>query len=446
MIFDDNAVDYHLAIWRWLLGTLGGVERVRELPLLLPTAEFFPARPNTDPAYAEAVLRSLMRHLDMADWPCELEMIVRSTDEHALAKHGLNTEQSFHRPAGTFRQKEDGSAIIQYDESQLADPVSLMATLLHELCHYQMSSVELAPPGGWRMEEVCTDVAVSFFGGGVLVANRAFQFQQHHIDIEGRGGWSWKSQGYLSESQHAYALAVFCVLKGVNPDLPAKHLRPGPKGYFLEAMKDLRHRREWIDELVSTTPESLAEVMAVSNAAEPAAGDAVLSAEELSECHCRSLQKEPLWQFVVQRALQQPEDLSWDERELMALRDLPRSLSLVLHVVRFIVRTEEGGLQNAVLVDTAVPETVSEVTLQNTIEGFEHLRDYSRAAFLKYLLPGIRVHLQTLTEAEAEGTLDEFVSPLDRDDGWQALEPVYLHQLRLIIRDQPATLYYPTSS
>jgi hypothetical protein len=54
----------------------------------------------------------------------------------------------------------------------------------------------------------------SFMGFGVFLCNAVFDFQQWGDSFH--SGWSWQKQGYLSESEHPYALALFCNLSGTG--------------------------------------------------------------------------------------------------------------------------------------------------------------------------------------------------------------------------------------
>jgi len=54
--------------------------------------------------------------------------------------------------------------------------------------------------------EPLTDLLTVFLGFGVFTANAAFRIEQHQ---DGRSqGWSARRQGYLSEEEFGYALAV----------------------------------------------------------------------------------------------------------------------------------------------------------------------------------------------------------------------------------------------
>ena len=73
-------------------------------------------------------------------------------------------------------------------------------------------------------EELATELAVAFFGFGVIAANSAFEFEQ--FQDSGRIGWRGGSSGYFSEDGWSFALAVFLALRDETPELVRQYLKP----------------------------------------------------------------------------------------------------------------------------------------------------------------------------------------------------------------------------
>jgi len=74
-------------------------------------------------------------------------------------------------------------------------------------------------------------------GFGVFGANSCFSFEQHG-DAFGQG-WRSRSSGYLSPLSWAFALAVFCELRGGDGEV-AHYLKPEIEGLRRQAVKYLR--------------------------------------------------------------------------------------------------------------------------------------------------------------------------------------------------------------
>ena len=219
---DPDELDWQLATFKWLGAEFGEIDAT---PLVLPTPEWFPGcRSRREPDVAQ-LFADVKRAARMADWPCEL---VAGDEERPI--HAGNALLLRHEgappPCGTFEVAgEGGSArvLISYNPALAADPVSLVATFAHELAHYLMSRAASAPPGGWDLHELHTDLAAVYLGFGVFLANSARNFGQ--FQSAGEMGWSSRTQGYLSEGALVTALVIFQRLAGRDPKDAAPYLK-----------------------------------------------------------------------------------------------------------------------------------------------------------------------------------------------------------------------------
>src|SRR5215467_13693980 len=69
---DADIEDWCLETWAWLLTNLGGMQRLREMPLVLATGEFFPPTETTGHARALYIFQRVKLWMGMKDWACEL--------------------------------------------------------------------------------------------------------------------------------------------------------------------------------------------------------------------------------------------------------------------------------------------------------------------------------------------------------------------------------------
>lgn len=86
-----------------------------------------------------------------------------------------------------------------------------------------MSTARTAPPGGWALHELHTDVCAVALGFGLFLANSARSFGQYQS--AGEMGWSSRSQGYLSEGALVTALVIRERLGGRDPLAAARYLK-----------------------------------------------------------------------------------------------------------------------------------------------------------------------------------------------------------------------------
>lgn len=99
-------------------------------------------------------------------------------------------------------------AVITYNPLLASQPEQMVATFTHELAHYLTATASEPPPGGWESSR----------------------------------------NGYLSEAEHAYALAIFLGLKKIPIANALKYLKPSIKSMLKKAAKEIR-QEEVLDEL-----------------------------------------------------------------------------------------------------------------------------------------------------------------------------------------------------
>lgn len=213
--------DWQLAAWGWLLARFGE-ERLRQAPLVTTARQYFPPTDAVGHARAEHVFRCVQTLAGMTDWPCEL-VAMPERPKTRVAELGNVKITAGHMPLGTFSRDRNG-AIIAYDPGSVDKPAILVATLAHELSHYLLHSVADLPPGGELMHEFATDLTTVYLGFGLFGANQAFNFSQFR-DVYSQG-WSTSGAGYLGERDWAFALAIYCALRGEDVSTLKQWLKP----------------------------------------------------------------------------------------------------------------------------------------------------------------------------------------------------------------------------
>ncbi|HEV2678720.1 MAG TPA: hypothetical protein VGV37_29600 [Aliidongia sp.] len=208
--------------WRWLLDRMGGLDDLKRSPLVVASRSFFPPTEATGEARVAHVFDSVKRHARMPEHECRL-MAQPERPESRVAQFTHLKPIEGHLPLGTFRVDGNG-ALITYDPAMIDQPVKLVATLAHELAHYRLAVLGEMPPGGEPNLEFATDLATVYLGFGLFGANTAFQFEQHGDAFS--QGWRWSRQGYLTEREWLFALAVFFHLRGEPVAVAKPHLTP----------------------------------------------------------------------------------------------------------------------------------------------------------------------------------------------------------------------------
>ena len=203
---------------------------------VLPTKKFFPDGYTGDHASAEAVFRRVMDLMGMSDWPCKFaQRHAREKELQAdLSRSGILGESSSRGAAGTFSVPERKEVLITYSTSLLNNPLALVSTLAHELCHYLLATVRNEPPATWKELEPLTDLSAVLEGFGVFLCNTAFQFSQW--TSHDRQGWGYERKGYLTEAELGFSLAIFSVRNRLDAKIAAQALKSNPREVFCDAL------------------------------------------------------------------------------------------------------------------------------------------------------------------------------------------------------------------
>ena len=234
-LLSQSDIEFQLATFKWLLKNFGGDDFYKATKLVLPTKEYFPSKVNSPEGVATETFEAVKKHAGLENWTCKLE--VQEEDANPIVAPTLAIQNAPTSPQGTFHATEENEVIITYNPALASQPIQLVATFAHELSHYLTATSKEEPPGGWDNWEFATDIAATFLGFGVFMANSAFNFSQ--FSNSDSQGWKSNRSGYLSESEHVYALAIFIELKGLPVDSASIHLKPHLKKILKKAHKEL---------------------------------------------------------------------------------------------------------------------------------------------------------------------------------------------------------------
>ncbi|MFO0941283.1 MAG: hypothetical protein U0930_10990 [Pirellulales bacterium] len=203
--------------WRWLIGQFG--DR-RDKPIVLTEPEYFPEEYRFDEASVDRYLTRVCSYMDadrsriQLHFHEELPKITTGTDAKSFA--GLYVENG--------EQVE-----IWIEAKQLDDPLSLVATLAHEVGHLRLLG-EKRVNDDEPDHEFLTDLSVIFFGLGIFTANSAVR--ESHLTFGQFHSWEISRLGYLSLPMQGYANALLGYSRGeFNPEW-SRYLRPDVRSVF----------------------------------------------------------------------------------------------------------------------------------------------------------------------------------------------------------------------
>lgn len=208
------------------------------------------------------------KYAGMENWPCKLE--AQEDDINPVVAPTIVLSGAPSGPAGTFQFGDE--AIITYNTNLIKRPESLIATFAHELAHYLSGVAKEPPPGGDEYWEHATDLTAIFLGFGIFLANSAFTFEQYtSVDSQ---GWSSRRQGYMTEQEIIYSLAIFCVLKNIPTTEASSYLDSHLRSYFKKCYGELQGS-EYIIKLqkINVTQKQLSSNNSIQKTSESSASD-----------------------------------------------------------------------------------------------------------------------------------------------------------------------------
>lgn len=228
-------LEFQIATFQWLIKNFGGDDFYCNTDLIKPTPEYFPSVLKNHEHVAHETFIAVKKHAGMEDWPCKLQ--AQQIDVDPIVTSSLMVENAPNSPLGTFNSTSKSGITITYNPTIVNRPMQLVATYAHELAHYLTGAGE-SPPGGWDNWEYATDIAATFLGFGIFMANSAFNFKQHSsFDAQ---GWKVSRSGYLSENEHIFALAIFLSLKGIPHEHACKFLKFSLRKKLKQAIKEIQ--------------------------------------------------------------------------------------------------------------------------------------------------------------------------------------------------------------
>lgn len=209
-----------------------GEAHFMEIRTVTPTKDFYNRTFDGTKKDAEFILERTMELMCIRDVNIQLNFF---TDSPIQMTNGriLTTPADvngiWESAAGTFEQNDDGTT-ISIETQQLKNPISLIATISHELAH----QILLGENRIDENDEYLTDLTAITYGFGIFIGNARFQFASQGF------GWESRAQGYLPEQIIAYSMAWLSIERGETNNY-RQFLDKSIKKYFNKSWK-------WLDE------------------------------------------------------------------------------------------------------------------------------------------------------------------------------------------------------
>lgn len=209
------------------LKTEFGQEHFMEIQTVTPTKDFYERTFDGTEKDAEFILERTMELMNIQNTEIKLEFFSESPiemDDGTILTTQADLNGSWKSAGGTYEQTENGT-IISIETGQLKNPISLIATVSHELAH----QILLGENRIEENDEFLTDLTAITYGFGIFIGNSRFNFSS--FSTNGGFGWQSSSQGYLPEQIIAYAMAWLSKKRNEKTEY-SQFLNKSMKKYF----------------------------------------------------------------------------------------------------------------------------------------------------------------------------------------------------------------------
>ncbi len=200
-----------------------GQEHFMEIRTVTPTKDFYNRTFYGTERDAEFILERTMELMNIQNVDIKLDFFSDSPIEMAdgtILTTPADLNGSWKSASGTYEQTENGT-VISIETGQLKNPISLIATISHELAH----QILLGENRIEENDELLTDFTAITYGFGIFIGNSRFQFSSQGF------GWQSSSQGYLPEQIIAYSMAWLSKERNEKTEY-SRFLNKSMKKYF----------------------------------------------------------------------------------------------------------------------------------------------------------------------------------------------------------------------
>ncbi len=237
-VLDEDSTEWLFNAYAWALRNFGSEVFREDTILVTPTDRHFPDKSlDTAEQKISAAFERVRAYAGMQGWPCELTAV---TPDMTPEPTPTIFSAALRGPQGTVSIRGVKQSIpITFDLGMMKNPNVLIAGFAQQLGYHLGRAIEEEAPGGEELRGPASDLLAVFMGFGLFQANSALTVCRSGCS----GCASVQTQGYLTEAEFVYALAIFCVLKNIRDAEVEPHLKKTLRPFFKMAVKEIKKTR-----------------------------------------------------------------------------------------------------------------------------------------------------------------------------------------------------------
>lgn len=248
-VLDSDSTEWLWESYAWALRNFDRNLFYNDTVLVTPSKSHFPDQADDAVTLAERMLDRIKGYMGMARWPTRLVALSEEQPFPAFPRIAISGPGRGER---ALVEIEAGQALpVGYDPALLQRPPDVLITLLAQNLASPLAQLcPEAPPGGDENRGAATDLLAIFMGFGIFLTNNAFNYNIGGCGSScGCGPKGVQLMGVLTEAQMAYALALFCVLKGIPNSDVLPHLKQNVRGFYKQAVKEIERKDAALQQL-----------------------------------------------------------------------------------------------------------------------------------------------------------------------------------------------------
>ncbi|WP_211664950.1 hypothetical protein [Litorilituus lipolyticus] len=233
-VVDEGTRTWIYDSFLWCLENFDADYLIKESKAILPSNEYYPGKCSSGQEMAHTIFTNTLNYAGMSNWPIELVDIsnhhVEPMPQLSLSYPLRGKKSQVHYLAPIYSIK------IPYQVDQIRQPQDFIAYIVQHLAGIMLAQLNITVPGGKELQPQAVDLIACFMGFGVIFANTAYQFKG------GCGSCNIRAlnrQSALPEVETVYALALFCVSKGINPTSIKPHMKSHLFKTLIRAYKEI---------------------------------------------------------------------------------------------------------------------------------------------------------------------------------------------------------------
>jgi hypothetical protein len=252
-VIDESSKEWIFDTFSWCIDQLDGEFFQNNSELILPNNNFYPGSSSSVEEMANTIFANTLKYTGMTTWPIKLtaaetftqkpipQLIFESRLRGETACVTTNANSTLdaaisYKIEGDKLAPSTPTIDIAFHSSQLNQPQDLIAYLVQIQAGILVNQHGVLPPGGKEVLPQTIDLVACFMGFGVIFSNTAYQFKGGCGSCNNQ---NLNRQSALPELETVYALALFCVIKGIEIKQVKKELKSHLYKPFRQAHKEV---------------------------------------------------------------------------------------------------------------------------------------------------------------------------------------------------------------